>query len=84
MRSWTAFWGATMPRRLDLPSVVYLRTSPALPVSEAYAALSISRGRAYQLRENNGFPAAPGRMVDTRQLACWLAHPARGCRIEWQ
>lgn len=73
-----------MPRQLNLPSIVYLRTSPTLPVGEVYAALRISRGRAYQLRENNGFPAAPGRMVNTQQLASWLSHPARGCRIEWQ
>ncbi|MXO46870.1 hypothetical protein GRI69_01165 [Erythrobacter vulgaris] len=72
-----------MPRRLDLPETVYLRTSPTLPVGEAYAALNITRGRAYQLREHNAFPRAPGRMIDTQKLACWLTHPARGARIVW-
>lgn len=71
-----------MPRRLDLPATAYLRAAPSLPVGEVYSALKISRGRAYQLREHNGFPPAPGRMVDTARLAAWLK--ARGnCRVVW-
>lgn len=81
LRFWTQHWGAMM-RKLALPDVVYLRTSPTLPVAEAYDALQISRGRAYQLRQHNNFPPAPGRVIDTARLANWLK--TRGnCRVVW-
>lgn len=66
-----------------LPAIVYLRTSPTLPVGEVYGALGVTRGHAYQLRQRNGFPASVGGMVQTAQLAAWLTHPARGVRISW-
>ncbi len=71
-----------MPKRLDLPAVVYLRTSPTLHVGEAYSALGITRGRAYQLRQRNGFPSAVRGMIDSTRLAHWLVQRG-GCRICW-
>lgn len=71
-----------MSRRLDLPPVVYLRTSPTMPVGEAYSALGITRGRAYQLRQRNGFPPAAGGVIDSTRLAQWLMRRG-GCRICW-
>ena len=72
-----------MRKHNSLPKIAYLRTARQLPVREVYEALGISRGHAYQLRTRNGFPTAPGRMIDAQRLACWLAHPARGVQVVW-
>ena len=71
----------TMPKRLKLPSIAYLRTVPCLPVGEVYAALGANRGWAYQWRVRKGFPAATGGMIETSRLAAWLTECE--CRIEW-
>ena len=70
-----------MAKRLTVPATAYLRTSPVLPAGEVYAALSISRGRAWQMRERNDFPRCEGGKIDTAALANWLAR--FGCRVTW-
>lgn len=73
-----------MPKRLDLPAVVYLRTQPALRPAEAYAAINASRQRVHQWRSRgHGFPPTIAGRINTSALARWLTDPARGCRLIW-
>lgn len=70
-----------MPRPITIPARCCLRTAPVLPAGEVYAAVGISRQVAHVWRSRYSFPASEGGMIDTAEVARWLA--GRGCQVIW-
>lgn len=72
-----------MARPLNLPRNVSPRASRggSVPVGTVYAALNLSRQRAYALRQVHGFPASDDGLIDPQAVGAWLIR--RGVTVNY-